>query len=72
MKKAAQKKKKKGSRKKADVSVRPKSNASGEAKSGRSPGEAKGKTLQPVATLRYRKLFAFPSARFSGSLLATG
>jgi preprotein translocase subunit SecE len=49
MKKAAQKKKKKGSRKKTDVSVRPKSKASGEAKSGRSPGEAKGKTLQPVA-----------------------
>jgi preprotein translocase subunit SecE len=49
MKKAAQKKKKKGSRKKADVSARPKSKATGEAKSGRLSGEAKAKTLQPVA-----------------------
>jgi preprotein translocase subunit SecE len=48
MKKAAQKKKKKGTRKKTNVSVSPKSKASGEVKSGRSPVEAKGKTLQPV------------------------
>ena len=49
MKKSAQKKKKKGSRKKTDVSVRPKSSASGDAKSSRPSGEAKGKTLQPVS-----------------------
>jgi preprotein translocase subunit SecE len=48
MKKAAHKKKKKGTRKKTDVSPNPKSKASAEARSGRPPMEAKGKTLQPV------------------------
>ena len=48
MKKAAQKKKKKGTRKKRDVSVSPTSKANGESKSGRSPVEAKGKMLQSV------------------------
>ncbi len=48
MKKATQKRKKKGARKRTDVSASPKSTASGETGSVRSPMEAKAKTLQPV------------------------
>jgi preprotein translocase subunit SecE len=49
MKKSAHKKKKKGTRKRTDVSPSPKAKASGEAGSGRPPMEAKAKALQPVA-----------------------